>query len=271
MRRTTPRSAGPRIGRRAAARDRTAEQRRFLEAIAPASHFHRVFDGLDDVLFFARNLEGELLFFSRGGSPSDGPSPAVSAAAADGIPDRRTGPSVEHRTTDRVVIESRKPLVGHVEMLIDEVGLPEWYESNRYPIFDRKGDVIGVMGTLRRCHGAVPGGGLGRIAPALAILGDELQRFPALERLAASCHMSPRNLQRAFRDVFGFGPRTYWMRCRIRAACSALRAGGRSQVDVALALGFCDQSSFSQHFHRQMGVSPSAYLKGATAGKGGGV
>jgi len=270
MPRTTPRTAVSRIGRPAAVRDRTAEQRRFLEAIAPASHFHRVFDGLDDVLFFARNLAGELLFFSRGSSPSGGTSLVGSAAPADEVRPPRAGALAEHLVTDRVVIESRKPLVGHVEMWIDEVGLPEWYESNRYPIFDRKGDVIGVMGTLRRSHGAVPGGGHGRIAPALVVLGDELQRFPTLERLAALCRMSPRNLQRAFRDVFGFGPRTYWMRCRIRAACSALRTGARSQVDVALALGFCDQSSFSQHFHRQMGVSPSAYRKGAVAGKGGG-
>lgn len=38
----------------------------FLQEIAPDSHFHRAFDDFDDIVFFAKNLAGETLFFSRG-------------------------------------------------------------------------------------------------------------------------------------------------------------------------------------------------------------
>ncbi len=54
------------------ARDWAAEQRKFLDAIAPESHFHRAFDGLGDTFFFAKNLAGETLFFSRGILPHIG-------------------------------------------------------------------------------------------------------------------------------------------------------------------------------------------------------
>ena len=262
MRRAIPRSARPGNARPPSTKDRAVEQRRFLEAIAPASHFHRVFDGLDDVLFFARNLAGELLFFSRGSQTPDGPVQQGPHAESDDDISPRIGPAAQQRATDREVIASRKPVVGHVELWFDEVGLPDWYETNTFPVFDRKGAVIGVMGTLRRFRGTAPSGiGCLRLAPALALLGSDLRGFPPLERLAAACRMSPRNLQRAFHDVFGFGPRTYWMKARIREACAALRTGGRSQTEVAMTLGFCDQSNFSQHFHRHTGLTPSAYVK----------
>jgi AraC-like DNA-binding protein len=270
MRRTTPRSARPRIGRPVAVRDRAAEQRRFLEAIAPASHFHRVFDGLDDVLFFARNLSGETLFCSRGILPNGASALDGNSREPTDEQQSRCRPTSGYGATDLDVIASRKPTVGHLELWFDEAGLPDWYEANKFPIFDRKGGVIGVMGTLRRFRGQAPGNAVfGRLAPAMTLLAEDLQRFPALDRLAAACRMSPRNLQRAFHDVFGFGPRAYWMKCRVRAACAALRSGGKSQTDIALMLGFCDQANFSQHFHRHTGITPSAYARQARPTKHG--
>ncbi|MEI6238788.1 MAG: helix-turn-helix domain-containing protein [Planctomycetia bacterium] len=270
MRRAIPTSKPSRGARTPASRDSAAERKQFLDSIAPGSHFHRVFDGLDDVLFFARNRAGEILFFSRGIQPHDALAHDGQDAGVDDDARSRCRPAPEYVATDRDVIESQKPSLGHVEMWFDEVGLPDWYEVNKYPIFDRKGAVIGVMGTLRRFRGAAPGNAaFGRLAPALAILGNDLQKFPPLERLAAACRMSPRNLQRAFHDVFDFGPRDYWMKCRIRAACAALRAGAKSQTDIALSLGFCDQANFSQHFHRHTGITPSAYSRQARPTKRG--
>jgi transcriptional regulator GlxA family with amidase domain len=118
------------------------------------------------------------------------------------------------------------------------------------------------MGTLRRCHsGTAPSITGTRLGPALSILRQELQRFPPLSRLAKACGMSPRHLQRSFHEPFGFGPRTYWMKCRIRAACAALREAGRSIAEVSTDLGFCDQSNFTLHFRRHTGTTPAAYIR----------
>jgi AraC-like DNA-binding protein len=32
-------------------------------------------------------------------------------------------------------------------------------------------------------------------------------------------------------------------------------------ADIALTCGFCDQSAFTQHFRRHMGLTPAAYRK----------
>lgn len=250
---------------RTAARDWAAEQRKFLDCVAPESHFHRVFDGLGDTLFFAKNLAGETLFFSRGilshiGLTDD--DQMLGATDEDLTP----GPFAAHyRADDRIVIETRRPLVGHVDVWFDELGIPDWYETNKYPIFDRAGGVIGVMGTLRACRGRMPPGAVGsRLAPAVRILQADLARFPPVASLARSCSMSPRQLQRSFQEVFSFSPRTFWMKCRIRAACEALRTATEPILSVSQRLGFCDQSNFTQHFRRHTGLTPSGYRRGNT-------
>ena len=256
-----------RSGKKAAAqRDWAAEQERFLSEIAPESHFHRAFDGLGDVFFFAKNLAGETLFFSRGILPHVGLHDYEQMLGATDE-DLTPGPFAAHyRADDRAVIESRKPLIGHVDLWFDEIGLPDWYETNKYPLLDRSGRVIGVMGTLRGCRGVAPPGAVGsRLVPALTTLRAELTRFPPVARLAKDCRMSTRQLQRSFHEVFAFSPRTYWMKCRIRAASEALRAGNEPIIAISQRLGFCDQSNFTQHFRRHTGLTPSAALKQANA------
>jgi len=247
-------------------RDWAAEQERFLTHIAPESHFHRAFDGLGDVYFFAKNLAGETLFFSRGILPHIGLERYEQMLGATDE-DLTPGPFAAHyRADDRAVIESKKPLVGHVDVWFDDVGLPDWYETNKYPIFDRGGSVIGVMGTLRGCRGIAPPGAVGsRLGPAMAILRAELTRFPPISRLATECRMSTRQLQRSCQKVFSFGPRTYWMKCRIRSACEMLRRGEEPIIVVSQQLGFCDQSNFTQHFRRHTGLTPAAYVTRANA------
>ena len=248
--------------------DWPAEQEQFLARIAPESHFHRAFDGLGDVYFFAKNLAGETLFFSRGILPHVGLERYEQMLGATDE-DLTPGPFAAHyRADDRTVIESKKPLVGHVDMWFDEVGLPDWYETNKYPIFDRGGMVIGVMGTLRGCRGIAPPGAIGsRLAPAMATLRSELTRFPPISRLASECGMSPRQLQRCCQQVFSFSPRTDWRKCRVRAACEALRKAHEPIITVSQRLGFCDQSNFTQHFRRHTGLTPSAYMRRANTGR----
>ena len=258
-------------GRRvAASRDWAAEQQQFLAAIAAESHFHQVFDGFDDAFFFAKNLAGETLFFSPGILRHIGLSRTEEMLGA--TDDELTpGPFAAHyRADDKLVIDSRQPLTGHVDVWFDEVGLPDWYETNKYPIFDHGHRVIGVMGTLRRLQGAVPPGAAGpRLGPALAILREHQRRFPPLARLAAACGLSARQLQRSFNQIFGFGPRTYWMKGRMRLACMALREGNDPIATIAAELGFCDQSNFTLHFRRHTGQTPAAYRQ--AGGHSGGV
>lgn len=54
------------------------------------------------------------------------------------------------------------------------------------------------------------------------------------------------------------------MKCRIRAASEALRAGNEPIIAISQRLGFRDQSNFTQQFRRHTGRTPSAYVKQKT-------
>lgn len=240
--------------------ERLREQ--FLQEIAIDSHFHRAFDDFEDIFFFAKNLAGETLFFSRGVLKHHGldrDDQMIGRTDAELTPGALAD---QYCADDRRVIDSGLPLTGRLELWFDDVGLPAWYVTNKYPLRDRAGRVIGLMGTMRASSGAAgPTSGNARLAPAMAMLQGSLARFPPVGRLAVACGLSVRHFQRAFNQSFGMSPRTYWMKCRIRAACARLLQEDQSIAAIAGDLGFCDQSNFTRHFRQHAGITPRKFMQ----------
>jgi transcriptional regulator GlxA family with amidase domain len=78
--------------------------------------------------------------------------------------------------------------------------------------------------------------------------------------------MSVRNLQRAFADYVGAGPKWVIQRCRLQDA--AARAAAAESVDwssLAVELGFADQAHLTRAFTATVGTPPATYAKRAQA------
>ncbi|MBZ5686410.1 MAG: AraC family transcriptional regulator [Acidobacteriia bacterium] len=80
----------------------------------------------------------------------------------------------------------------------------------------------------------------------------------SLAELASIAHLSPFHLLRSFRNQVNLPPHAYQIQIRITHAKQMLRMG-MSCVDTALAVGFADQSHFTKHFKRIVGVPPGLY------------
>ncbi|MBA2284481.1 MAG: AraC family transcriptional regulator [Ktedonobacteraceae bacterium] len=91
-----------------------------------------------------------------------------------------------------------------------------------------------------------------------AYLEENYAKNISLEQLAAIAHLSPFHLLRSFRDQMSLPPHAYQIQTRIMHAKHML-ATGLSCIDTAIAVGFADQSHFSKHFKRIVGVSPGLY------------
>ncbi len=87
---------------------------------------------------------------------------------------------------------------------------------------------------------------------------DHLDENPSLEQLAAIAGLSPFHLVRQFKKVFGLPPHAFQIQARIKRAKQLLRQG-MSPVQVAVTCGFHDQSHFTHHFKRCMGITPARY------------
>ena len=81
-----------------------------------------------------------------------------------------------------------------------------------------------------------------------------------LDDLAAHVGLNKFYALRAFKQAVGVPPNTYQRHVRIAKARELLRAG-RDGVQLALDLGFCDQSHFVRWFHRIAHMTPRQYQR----------
>lgn len=80
--------------------------------------------------------------------------------------------------------------------------------------------------------------------------------------LAGHLAISERYLTRCFHQEMGITPITYLNRYRIHRAKALLEQGHTNLTEVALAVGFSDSNYFGRVFREEVGVSPSAFLRG---------
>ncbi|MFK3775840.1 helix-turn-helix domain-containing protein [Pseudomonas sp. NPDC089406] len=105
---------------------------------------------------------------------------------------------------------------------------------------------------------AAPGKEPLAVARARELLESRLAEPPSLEDLAAAVNLSPFHFARVFRQATGLPPHA-WLKQRRLARARELLRSGLPALEVALALGFADQSHLSRQFKQAYGVTPGAY------------
>ena len=89
---------------------------------------------------------------------------------------------------------------------------------------------------------------------------ENLEGSPTLEQMAAVVHLSPYHFARQFKAATGLPPHQYVIAGRIERAQHLLQRDGElGLAEVALRVGFSDQSKFSLHFKRIVGVTPGQF------------
>lgn len=81
-----------------------------------------------------------------------------------------------------------------------------------------------------------------------------------LNNIAEIGCLSPFHLHKLFVKRYGISPQEYIISSRIREAKSRIQSG-YSLTEAALNSGFSDQSHFSRHFKKVIGISPGRFLR----------
>lgn len=81
----------------------------------------------------------------------------------------------------------------------------------------------------------------------------------AVADLACQVNLSPHHFSMLFKQAVGVPPYQYVLQKRIDEAVRRLSAGRMTLSDVALSLGFSDQSHFSRAFRKLTGTTPTRY------------
>jgi AraC family transcriptional regulator len=105
--------------------------------------------------------------------------------------------------------------------------------------------------------GALP---RGRLRAVVDYIEGHLDANPTMEELAAVARLSAYHFARQFKAATGLPPHRYVIARRVERAKQLLQGGGGfSLAQVAARAGFADQSQFSNHFKRIVGVTPGRF------------
>ncbi|MBC8002695.1 MAG: AraC family transcriptional regulator [Opitutaceae bacterium] len=231
-----------------------------MRSISSDTPFYRLFDLVPDVSFFAKDRQFRLMcasqrFIERFGFRDE--------AQVIGRDDFELFPSrlaESFRRDDEEVMRTGQPKPNIVELFFNEQGIPDWFVTNKLPVRDRRGGIIGVMGTVQsyegRREGLQPYLQLDR---AVAYIREHFRSGVSVKELAGVLNLSPRQLHRKFIEAFGSSPQSFIIKLRIQAACEGLLREGSQINEVARDLGFCDQSAFTQLFQKYAGLTPLKY------------
>lgn len=92
-------------------------------------------------------------------------------------------------------------------------------------------------------------------------INEHLHQDLKLVDVAAIARMSPYHFLRLFKQSLGVTPHQYILQSRINKAELLLRHSKLSIADIAVRVGFCDQSHLTRYFKRQIGVTPRQFLQ----------
>ena len=227
----------------------------------------RLFDFLEDVQVWVKDRTGRYCWANRAFllNFEAGSSSGVSGRSLAGIlgkTDYDLSPpwlADQFRLDDELVLKGT-PIINRIELVIQPEGAATWHITNKIPLLDKKGKVIGTAG-MTRPHssdgeGSSPDFGFGR---ALVHMRDRYQDHLGNRELAAAAHMSLRAFERKFLSRFRLTPQQYLRKLRLRMASRALVFSRDTLAAVAQSCGFSDQSHFTREFRKQFGRTPRAY------------
>jgi AraC-like DNA-binding protein len=113
-----------------------------------------------------------------------------------------------------------------------------------------------LFDALPRTTGCLPPRTLARVKDYIEAHLDSALTMIELAQIAG---LSISHFARCFRRSVGLPPHTYVKQRRVARARDMLAATDLPVAEIALVLGFSDQSHFTRRFREVMGVPPGAY------------
>lgn len=229
---------------------------RWTETLRPGT-VRDLFEYLPDLMYFAKDSQLRLMAGNRAFVHHCGLNEEADLLGRKD--DELFPPQMAEKFAqdDRRILQTGRPLTDMVELFPNELGTPEWYTTDKIPLFDREGRIAGLCGLVRSFQ-------VDQNSPLQAVTDFFSRHYGekiSIPATAARVRMSVRQLERKFQETYKTTPSRYLMRLRILKACELLRSQKDSVTAIALEVGFYDHSAFSRKFSQLIGEPPGAYRK----------
>jgi PAS domain S-box-containing protein len=167
---------------------------------------------------------------------------------------------------DLQVCTSGEPLTDLLELHLYPAGGEGWCMTDKVPVRDADSAIIGLVGVSRDLRAPGDDAGFAELSQAVAHLREHFAEPLRVEDMALAAGLSPYQLNRRLRAVFGLTAGQLLAKTRIDAATHLLRDTELPVAEIAIRCGYCDQSAFSRQFRAAAGLTPGQYRSRSTTG-----
>lgn len=127
---------------------------------------------------------------------------------------------------------------------------------------------LALLGAVwRLAHGGAAEEGDDRVDALLRAVQREPAREWALEGMARQARMGTTRLNARVRELTGFSPAQWVIRCRLEQACILLAETELKLASIADACGYRDVYFFARQFRKAMGCPPAAWRRRKRGGR----
>jgi AraC family transcriptional regulator len=169
------------------------------------------------------------------------------------------------------VFHTRDPFIGRLaSILISELECPTHpaqsliIESLAYVL---AGHLLRTYDAFDRSEVKSTALGPRTLASVISYIEDHTQGPVSLGTLAGIANLSRFHFARMFKRSVGVSPMKYVEQNRIRKSQALIREARHSLSEIALAVGFADQSHFTRRFRLHSGCTPSNYASSLRANR----
>lgn len=233
-----------------------------MQSVATPSYVEALFDRLSDVVFSIKARDGRYVCVSESCVRRCGlrrKQEAIGRTAFDLFPK----PMAErYASQDKRVFRSGKPIVDNLDLTVYADGSTGWCLTTKEPIFDARGDVIGLACVSRdlteptRTKLIDTG-----FAGAIDYLLEHFHTAVRIDGLARRAGLTEAQFNLRMKTIFHLPATKYLTKLRVGHAIHLLADTGLSIADIALQSGFSDQSALSRQFRHLNGFTPSQYRR----------
>ena len=234
--------------------------RAFFARNPAAKDFLNLFEFLPSVIFYAKDRKGRIVAANT----------ALLEAQAWAGPEELFGKTVfdfhppllaqAYHEEDLYVMGRNAPLANRVWFVLDRSGRSGWFSSSKVPLHGDRGRVIGLAGV--RYAISTPADAerqFRELAGVIKILETRHREPLSMKELADASGLSSTHFNRRFAELIGVSPTRLLHSIRIDHARHLLARTDQTISDIAIEVGYYDQSHLTRHFRRQCGITPRAY------------
>ena len=238
----------------------TRQKERFFASLHGYEYLEGLFRNTPDLAFFVKDIGGRFIMVNKAFLDMFGlknEEDVLGSTDYDLSPPHLAENFVRD---DRMVMDDGVEIINRMEMVPSGGGQINWHITNKFPLRDKGGVVVGLAGTTRDLKRSASSlREVEELSYAVEFILSHYAEPVSVEQLAHLSNLSVSQFERRFKRLFDMTPLKFVLKVRVDVACEQLVDTRRTICSIAHSTGFYDHSYFTRQFSAIMGMSPSEY------------